>query len=747
MLAMLVMFGAVLYAIPSGAAINLGDMKGKLVIVHTNDTHGHDKAVEGGSLGTAAVANVKKAYESAGADVLLLHAGDSIFGTPLVNLSEGETAIEFMNAAGYDAMVPGNHEFDYGLDRLLQLENKMKFPLLATNITYKASGNELFEGTKIFTMKSGLKVGVIGITTPQTMTSSNPASVSALDFTAERDLYTLVQKDIVSLKAAGCGFIIALGHLGSDSSAAPNRSLDVLANTNGIDLFIDGHSHTTYENGYKSSNSLLVSTGEYLNRIGLVIKNEDTLTASLIDNTADYGLDSTVAALIKKYDDEVSAEYDKPFAKTLVDLNGTRAGGDVYDDKGKPIASFPTGIGNRTAETNFGDLAADAQLYGAEKAYGIDVDVSIINGGNIRESLIIGDITKRDFLTVFPFDNTVVTFDMLGSEILEALEAACYCTPDSNPAFPQVAGITFTIDASVPYEKGELYPGSTFYAPKAPGSRVKDIRIGGEPINLDKLYTVAASDFLASGGDSYYSFKIAYDRNGIDNGTKIEDTNISFVTDVLGGEIGLQYAKPQGRINIINTPENSPGQYTDIPVNSWYYTPVSYVLLNDIMSGFGSGHFMPNNGITRAQLYQVIYNFEGQPDFSTPTSFTDVAENNWYYDAASWAEENGLTDGTGRGNFSPDKIITRQEISKAIVSYFEYLGFAVDADATILNNFKDSGKISSWAIDSMAACVSMKILSGYGNGTIMPDKTATRAEIAQIFYNLTKQFNLIPVSV
>lgn len=531
------------------------DLSGQLVILHTNDTHGRDMEAEGESIGTAGVSKLKKAYEAAGADVLLFSAGDAIQGKPLVNVSHGVTAIEFMSLAEYDLMVPGNHEFDFGLDNLIDLSGRAHFPMVAANITYKDSGETLFDASRIFTTPQGYKVGVFGLDTPETLTKAHPDNVKGLDFASGNELYTCAQEQIDFLKAEGCEIIVCVGHLGVDDASAPNRSIDVMMNTNGIHLFIDGHSHTEIPGGIVINGGLLTSTGSYLENVGVVQYDRESLQASLL-SAKDYagGYDETVRTVVDYYEALIEAEYGQVFAKTEVNLNGTRSGGDVTDSEGKVLASFPEGEGNRTKETNLGDFAADAMRFMGEKAAGQKVDVAITNGGGIRETILAGDITKNDMITVFPFGNEIVLLQISGAGLLEVLEASCSAAPEPLGGFPQVSGMSYIVDTTVPYANGPQYPDSTYFAPAEPGSRVKNVMIHGEPLDLDKMYTVATNDFSAAGGDTCYAFKAAYEKTGIPTGLNLEDALIQYITEELGGVIGSEYAVPQGRITVSAVP-------------------------------------------------------------------------------------------------------------------------------------------------------------------------------------------------
>ena len=524
--------------------------KGRLVILHTNDVHGRAVADPAGKvLGYAAIAQYKKDLEAAGDSVLLLDAGDASQGTPLVNLSMGKTAIEFMNAAGYDAITPGNHEFDWGLDNARQLAGLADFPMLSANIINHLEGDLTFAAHKIFDMPNGMKVGVFGLTTPETMTKAHPDKVRGIDFLQGEALYEVARKQVEELKAAGADIVVLLSHLGMDEESAPNRSQDVLENATGIDLVIDGHSHTLLEKGKKVGDTLVVSTGYNGQNLGVVVYDGEKFTASLFAGLGKSAvvevegvpysallsakLDPEVAELVNSTNRAVKEELSKVFAKTEVFLNGERD------------------PGNRTEETNLGDFAADAILWAAKQALGDQVAAAITNGGGIRASIQVGDITMNDMKTVFPFGNEVSVLEVKGSELLEALEAATSATPKALGAFPQVSGIVFSIDTTVPYENGEQYPDSTYYAPAKPGSRVKIESVGGQPFDPEALYIIATNDFTAAGGDTYYAFRYPNATSGYKTGVALEDALVNYVTTVLGGVVGQDYANPQGRITVI----------------------------------------------------------------------------------------------------------------------------------------------------------------------------------------------------
>lgn len=525
-----VLAGALLLG-SSMSALAAQSYEDKLVVIHTNDIHGHLETVKGEQLGIAAVAELKDYYEAKGADVLLLDAGDFSQGTTLASYYDGASSVIAMSLAGYDAASLGNHEFDYGFSELLLMNEFAEFPILDANILSKETGKPYFEANKIFAFDNR-KVGVFGLDTPETQTKASPKNVKDINMLDGEELYACAQAQVDELKAAGCDYIICIGHLGIDDESIGRRSIDIISKVNGIDLFVDGHSHTELENGVMVNDTLLVSTGEYMKNAGVVVIDGETEEASLI-HAVDYkgGYDAEVSALVNAQKAVVDEAYEGLFATTEVDLNGERD------------------PGVRTMETNLGDFAADAYLYAAQQYMGssVKVDGAIQNGGGIRASIPAGPISMNTLYTVFPYGNYVNIVKVTGAQLLEALEASCFSCPTAIGGFPQSSGIQFTIDTTVPYVNGEQYPDSTYYAPAAPGSRVTIESVGGREFNPKDSYYIAVNNFMAEGGDTYYVFTQA--EEVIDTGVVDAEGLISYVKS-LNGVIGQEYAAPRGDITI-----------------------------------------------------------------------------------------------------------------------------------------------------------------------------------------------------
>ena len=444
----------------------------KITILHTNDTHGRLKA-DNSVIGIDTVAAIKNNTENS----ILVDAGDTIHGLPFVTLSKGQDAVDLLNAAGYEYIVPGNHDFNYGYSRLVELfknsvtlksgENKLR--LLASNI--KKDGKSVFESNNIKEMEVNgktVKVGFFGIATEETAYKTNPNNVKGIEFTSPIDA---AKEQVAELEKQGADVIVALSHVGTDESSDPT-AYDVINSVEGIDVYVDGHSHTTFKNGEDVNGTLLVSTGEYLSNLGKVEielnENNEVVSATASLITKEEALkvtpDAKVTAKI--------AEIDKAQGEVLSEVIGTNTI-DLDGDRNSV----------RFGETNLGNLITDAMMDET------GADLAITNGGGIRASIKAGDITKGDVVSVLPFGNFIVTKQLTGAQIKEVLEFGVRSYGESLGGFPHVAGIKFVVDPS-----------------RAVGDRIISLTINGEALDMNKTYTVATNDFMAAGGDDYPCF-------------------------------------------------------------------------------------------------------------------------------------------------------------------------------------------------------------------------------------------------
>ena len=523
------------------------DYTGKTIILHTNDVHG---AIEG----YACIPTLRQWFYDHGAeDVVTVDAGDFSQGTTYVSVFKGLSAIEMMNAAGYDLVTLGNHEFDYGLDQLMDNLSKGEFAAICANVIVDETGESILPMGVMcnFRPEGGtdedvyLKVAFIGLETPETATKINPGLIKGFHFTTFGDLYTAAQEAVNTVKEAGPDLVIALAHLGVDAESKVNgyRSIDLLANVEGIDFLIDAHSHTAMTAG--ENGEPIQSTGTAFANIGVIVIDNETKTIenNFLVSTAGIEKDAEVLAKAQTYIDEVDAKYGAVFATTEVELNGAKA------------------PGNRTQETNLGDLITDAMVWSVVKEGGIEqVEpnqvIGITNGGGIRATIAVGDVTMKDINTVLPFGNTVAVIYVTGEELLEVLEASTFCTPDAIGGYPQTTGIVWTLDTTKAFDQGEVYTldgkESSYYKP-ASIQRVSIQSINGEAFDPAATYAVVTNNFCAAGGDTYNAFARAYNEgSGFDSGIPMDEAVMAYVTEVLGGVITAEaYGEPRGETQIL----------------------------------------------------------------------------------------------------------------------------------------------------------------------------------------------------
>ena len=623
-----------------------GELSGKTIILHTNDTHG-------ALLGFAQVAKVKADYEAQGATVILVDAGDYSQGTTYVSTNKGAAAVTMLNAAGYDIVTLGNHEFDFGFAQLMQNLESKDFIALCADVFYKGTDSTILPTSAAIAVK-GMKIGFFGMETPETQTKVNPGLITEIEFGTNENgkFLSSAQNAIAELKDAGADLIIGLVHLGVDAESEPYRSTDLYAELkDDVDFIIDGHSHTVMTegpNGEPIQSTGTKASATALMNVGCIVIDNDTkaiVDHYLIPLGEDAPVDETVAAVAQEIMDAVDAEYGAKFAESEVDLNGDRA------------------PGNRNMETNLGDLITDALKWSVLKdldaeTLGVPEEnvVAITNGGGIRAWIHKGDITKNDVNTVLPFGNTVAVVYVTGAELLEALEASTYCTPTAVGGFPQVSGIKFTIDTKKSFDEGELYPGSTYHGP-ASIRRVTINEINGQEFDPEATYAVVTNNFCAAGGDTYYAFQAASSQ--FDTGIPMDEALMAYIVEELNGVVGEDYAEPMGRITIKNG-------FDDVQDPSkYYYTPVywAYDFEPQITGGKTDSLFGVKDPCTREQIVTFLWKAYGAEEpTNTDNPFTDVKEGKYYFKAVMWAKENGITSGKSDTKFGVKEACTREQV-------------------------------------------------------------------------------------
>ena len=666
------------------AADAKAEMAGKTVILHTNDVHG---AVEG----YAYIAQLKADYEAKGAEVILVDAGDFSQGTTYVSSTKGADAVTMMNAAGYDVVTLGNHEFDYGYAQLKENMSKAKFKVVCADV-FNEDGTPIFDANYTYTTKSGVKVGFFGMETPETQTKANPALIKGLTF-ATGDAFTKATADqVAALKDADV--VICLAHLGVDAESAPYRSTDLYAAVKGIDFIVDGHSHTVMTKGEKGEP--IQSTGTAFANIGVIVIDDASKkieSNSLVEIKEDTAKDATVAAAAKVIVDRVNNEYGTKFATSKVELNGAKA---------------PNG--NRDVETNNGDLITDAMRWKVlQNKDGLTVNedhvVAITNGGGIRAAIAKGDVTKKDINTVLPFGNTVAVVYVTGEQLLEALEASTFSTPTAVGGFPQVSGINFTIHTGKAYDKNDAtYPESTYYGPKTI-NRVVINSVNGKEFKANEVYAVVTNNFCAAGGDTYYAFKAASAQ--FDTGIPLDEAVMEYITAELKGVIGKQYAAPQGRI-LMNP-------FKDVKTSAWYGSYVIDLYNDGIINGTSATTYAPNDTLTWAAALKLLLVSNGD------LKAADATGADWSKNTIAKAAELGLV----AADLDGAKAISRLEFCQ------------VAAKLNKLAESKTESKFTDCTDGYVMALVDAKVISGMTETTFEPAASLTRAQIAKILYQLT----------
>ena len=532
----------------AGPALAAEPGENDIVILHTNDVH---CGIEDGLTYAGVSAYAKEMEAQYGADrVTLVDAGDAVQGGPIGTLTQGEYLVDIMNQVGYDIFTPGNHEFDYQIPRLLELTELLDAQTISSNFVDLTTGESVFQPYTVLDY-GDVQVGYVGITTPESFTKSTPAYFQDengnyiygfCEGNNGQDLYDNVQASVDAARADGADYVVAVAHLGIEETSAPWRSTDVIANTTGIDVMIDGHSHSTID-GQQVANEegemvLLNQTGTKLSAVGKIVIDPDTgdITAELVTDYAVWDADT------QAFVDGINAE----FADVL---NQVVAHSDVSLTTVDPTSGERI---IRNLETNLGDLCADAYRTVLE------ADVGLVNGGGIRADIPAGDVTYGQIINVHPYSNQATSVRATGQQLLDALEMGARNNPGENGGFLQVSGMTYTIDTTIPSgvvtdDKGNFIRVDGEY-------RVKDVTVNGEPLDVNKTYVVASHDYmLLDGGDGMVMFQgdeVVKDRVMPDNQVLIQ-----YIRDSLGGSVGADYADPygQGRITVL-TEASAPDQ-------------------------------------------------------------------------------------------------------------------------------------------------------------------------------------------
>ena len=692
------------------AVVAVGE-EGDIIILTTNDVHNGIN----GSIGYAGLAAYKAAMEAVvgKGNVTLVDAGDSIAGEAIGSLSDGEYLIDIMNYVKYDIAIPGNHEFDYGMGRFMELVDKAEFPYVSCNFIDLKTEKPVFDAYKIIEYGT-TKVAFIGITTPETFFKSTPAYFQddngefiygLCEGAKGEELYEQVQKTIDAAKAEGADFVIAIAHLGIDEVSRPWTSMDVVENTTGLAAIIDGHSHSVIDGDiFKDKDGVdvpCVQTGDKLANIGkIVITASGDIVAGLVTDEDFEEQDEDTQAFIDDIFDEFNDIIEEVVASTEVALTT------LNPDTGARAI--------RNSETNLGDLCADA--YRSL----MDADIAFVNGGGIRANIDVGEIKLKDIIAVHPYNNMACLIEVTGQQVLDALELGSMAAPGELGGFLQVSGLTYTIDATIK-SSVEIDDKGAFVAVNGE-RRVKDVMVGDAPIDAEKTYTLAGHNYMLKlSGDGYSMFKgcnVLKDEILVDN-----QVLITYIVEELGGLVGEDYSNPRGlgRINVITL-------FNDVSASEWYFDSVKDAVSKKLIVGVTETEFAPNADFTRAMLVTILYRAAGanvQPN----SVYNDVAADAWYASAVAWALENGIIFPGSDSMFHPNEAIPRQEMAVMICNYYAYLGEEIEAGEL---TYDDAEDIAAWAADAVGFCLKAGIMLGDDENLFNPEGSSTRAEGAAV---------------
>ena len=692
----------------TAAAADETGSAGGVTVLYTNDIHTYITK----DLTYSKVAAYKDSLEN----VLLVDAGDHIQGTAYGSMDKGATIAQLMNAAGYDLATLGNHEFDYGMDGCMAAIEAADFPYVSCNFYHEANGvagENVLDSYKVFEV-GGVKIAFIGITTPESFTKSTPSYFQdengnyiygIAGGTDGEALYTAVQ-NAIDAASAEADYVIALGHLGVDESSQPWTSREVIANTTGLDAFIDGHSHTTIpmeevtdEGG---STVILTQTGSYLDAVGqMTIAADGTITTQLL--TAENLAEVTPDAEVKAIEDAWVAELDEQLGQVIGYSQVTL---DNYDAEGNRLV--------RKQETNTGDFAADA-LYYLFDEMDLDVDVAVMNGGGVRNEAVTGEISYQTCKAIHTFGNVACLQTVTGQQLLDALEwGAKDVTADGsveNGGFLHVSGLRYTINTAIPStvqqdDKG-VWTGGPTGAYRVTNVEVLNNETGAyEPLDLTAQYNLAGYNYtLRDLGDGFAMFDGAV--NVLDYVSEdymvlanyVESFPVDEATGLPTIPADSQYAEVtgNGRITIVNEPvAEEPVEttgYTDVSEANWYYEAVTCVTENSLMAGETETTFAPaaavtgealtaalnavssaeaaadGETITREALAVLLWTRAGSPEAETDLSaFADAdtvsAENQT---AVAWAVAQGLLQGNADGTLDLDGVVTRAQAATVVM--------------------------------------------------------------------------------
>ena len=660
-----------------------------IVILYENDVH---CAVEGYSKLAAMKNELKSEYEYVG----VVSSGDFVQGGTLGAVSKGEYIVELMNLVGYDAIAPGNHEFDYTISRLTELYELSETKYISCNFAKIGEEKTYFEPYTIVSY-GDVDIAYIGIITPETITSARPSQFrnenGEIIYTFnESRLYELVQESIDEATEDGADYVIALSHIGYDESGELNDVTDVIENTDGLDVVLDAHSHSVIEEKIVKDKSgddvLLSSTGTGFENIGKLTIANGEFDTELVKTETYTKTDADVDAYIAEINESYAELGNRKIGESKVELI-------THNEEGVRVV--------RTAETNLGNLCSDALFFVT------NADVSYVNGGGLRAPIKSGDMTFNDIYSVFPFNNRIVTAEITGQVLLDMLEMSMISYPQEDGAFPHMSGITFSVNKSIP---SSIKVDENGFFTKVDGDyRVYDVKVldkesgNYKALDLDRKYILAAADYynlnFGSGMSMFKDAKVVESEGMLD-----VEVLERYITDNLNGVIGEEYKDVVNRITFTDGYENADNE---------------------------------DKAVTRAEAIVALWNMEGSPASDFAMKFDDVSAKMPYAEAIRWAAAVKIVNGCSESSFAPDDVLTREQLAAILWRYAksENIDVSIGENTNILS-YEDVFTVSDYAIPAFQWTCGSGIMSGNTISTLAPQNAVSESQLEEALFRYSE---------
>jgi len=655
-------------------------------ILHTNDVHGRFYMVDSNNSAMIGIDRIA-AIRNETPNSILVDVGDTIHGLPIVNINRGLNAIELMVAAGYRVMVPGNHDFNYGSDRLLELAAvaaEGDLQIISSNVFYTPTRQMFLPSTTIIEI-DGVMVGFFGLTTRTTPIQTSPENVAKLEF---REYKASAENAIAELREGGAQVIVAMAHISREHIEALAREL-----TDKPDVILEGHDHLLGD--LVVDGVLIAGAGDhqrYLGVVSITLNQAGEITdrsASVIskEEADEIDGDPDVEALAEEIKEQVLEEFSAVVATTEILLSSARGSEDGL-------------LGVRNSEQPLGNLVADAMrtISGA--------DIALTNGGGLRADLRPGDLTKLDMNAVLPFGNVLVVLEVTPADIFAIMELGISRLPEMSGGFPQISGMDVQ-----------------FVMSREPLDRITSITIDGNVLNRNDnttKFTLVTNNFIAAGGDGYTMLP---DLSRVSELGSLDDVLIEYITDNLDGKITAENARIDGRL-------------LELPV-AWALEEVSEAIEAGIIpQNMQARYNLPTTRIEFAQLAVALYELvmDEEIEVGEDASFEDT-DSIYVEKAVAIGVVEGFTDGT----FRPGEELTRQQAATMLLRLANALDMPLPEDAP---EFSDNAEIASWAFDAVGAVQSAEIMMGMLDGSFRPQESYTRT---QSILTMLRVFNLVPV--